>query len=132
MKQCSSVVARNFRAHGGAVIVSEILYSTEREEVEFIRKEDLIRELAKPLPDDFETYTPGSLRWRRLPGEIAHEWMPPEIMQKYGEKICTDMGAGHRIEFDLDDALAFVAALEAAGHSVQRDDQAVSALHEEA
>jgi hypothetical protein len=109
--------------------VSEILYSTERDEVEFILKEDLIRELAKPLPDDFETYTPGSLRWRRLPGEIAHEWMPSGIIHKYGETITTDMGAGHRIEFDLDDELALVAALEAAGHSVQRDDESVSAMY---
>jgi len=112
--------------------VSEVLYSTERGEVEFIRKEDLKRELAKRLPDDFETYTPGSTRWRRLPGELAPDWMPPEIIERYGEVISTDMGTGQRIEFDVEDELALVAALEAAGHAVARDDEAVSALYLEA
>lgn len=32
--------------------MSEVLYSIDRGEVEFIRKEDLKRELAKRLPDD--------------------------------------------------------------------------------
>lgn len=110
--------------------MSEVLYSIDRGEVEFIRKEDLKRELAKRLPDDFETYTPGSTRWRRLPGEIAATWMPPEIIQ-YGEVVSTDMGAGQRIEFDQDDELAVVAALEGLGYEVRRDDQAVSALYAE-
>jgi len=112
--------------------VSEILYSIDRGEVEFIHKEDLKRELAKRLPDDFETYTSGSSRWRRLPGEIAPDWMPPEIIQKYGEVVSTDMGAGQRIEFEVDNELAVVAALEALGYEVRRDEQAVSALYTEA
>ena len=111
--------------------MSEVLYSIERGEVEFIRKEDLKRELAKRLPDDFETYTPGSGRWRRLPGEIAANWMPPEIIQKYGEVVSTDMGAGQRIGFELDSELAIVAGLEAAAHVVIRDDEALASTYEE-
>jgi len=111
--------------------VSEVLYSIDRGEAECIRKEDLKRELAKRLPDDVETYRPGSTRWRRLPGELAPDWMPPEIIQKYGEVVSTDMGAGQRIEFDVDSELAVVAALEALGYEVRRDDLAVSALYAE-
>jgi len=112
--------------------VSEVLYSIDRDEVVFIRKEDLKRELAERLPNDFETYTPGSSRWRRLPGEIAANWMPPEIIQQYGEVGSTDMRAGQRIEFELDNELAVVTALEALGYEVRRDDQAGSALYLEA
>lgn len=110
--------------------MSEVLYSINPGEVEFIRKEDLKRELAKRLPEDFETYMPGSGRWRRLPGEIAANWMPPEIIQKYGEVVSTDMGAGQRIEFEVDNELAVVAALEVAGHTVQRDDEGLGRLYE--
>ena len=110
--------------------MSEVLYSIDRSEVEFIRKADLMRELAKPLPEDFETYTPNSTRYRRLPGELAQDWMPPEIIQKYGEVVSTDMGAGQRIEFDMDSELAVVAALETAGHTVQRDDEGLGRLYE--
>ncbi len=54
----------------------------------------------------------------------------PEIIQ-YGEVVSTDMGAGHRMEFDEDSELAVVTALEALGYEVRRDDQAVSALYAE-
>jgi len=55
--------------------------------------------------------------------------MPPEIIQKYGEVVSTDMGAGQRIVFDEDSELAVLAALEALGHVVRRDNKALSALY---